>query len=113
MSRDNIDAHLPLTVVTFHTLLCLVDGEMHGYAIAQEVEERTRRRVRMGPGTLYGTLHRLRDQGYIRECAAPREADSERRRYYELTTLGRDVLDAEAERLAGDVRLLRAKKVLR
>jgi len=102
----------PLTPVVFHTLLCLVDGEMHGYAIAQQVEERTGGSVRMGPGTLYGSLHRLREIGYIEECDAAGAA-GERRRYYRLAALGRDALEAEAARLQGEVRLLQAKKVLR
>ena len=103
----------PLTPVVFHTLLSLVDGEMHGYAIAQQVEERTAKAVKMGPGTLYGSLHRLRELGHIQECDAPGDAGTERRRYYRLTDLGRTVLEAEAGRLEGEVRLLRAKKVLR
>lgn len=113
MPDTNLDAHLPLTPAVFHTLLCLVDEPRHGYAIAQEVEERTAGRVKMGPGTLYGCLHRLNGLDYIEECEAPAVGDSERRRYYRLRELGRAVLQAEARRLADDVSLLRAKKVLR
>jgi DNA-binding PadR family transcriptional regulator len=104
--------HTPLSPTVFHTLLCLVDGEMHGYAIAQTVEERTGGAVKMGPGTLYGALHRLCDTGYIEECGGP-EGGSERRRYYRLTDAGRVVLEADGARLAGDVKLLRAKGVIR
>jgi len=113
VSAHAVQQQQPLTPVVFHTLLCLVDGEMHGYAIAQQVEERTGGGVKMGPGTLYGSLHRLRETGYIEECEAPRGAGTERRRYYRLTTLGEDALAAEAVRLQGEVRLLRAKKVIR
>ncbi len=113
MSAHTVKGQQPLTPVVFHTLLCLVDDEMHGYAIAQEVEERTGGGVKMGPGTLYGSLHRLRETGYIEECGAPRGVDRARRRYYRLTALGRSALEAEAARLQGEVQLLRAKKVIR
>lgn len=113
MAAVDLDAHLPLTPVVFHTLLCLLEGARHGYSIAQEVEERTAGRVKMGPGTLYGCLHRLNGLEYIEECEAPADVgDAERRRYYRLRDLGRAVLTAEAHRLEADVDLLRAKKVL-
>ena len=102
----------PLSPVVLHTLLSLVDGEMHGYAIAQTVEERTGGAVKMGPGTLYGALHRLRESGYLDECDAP-EGSSERRRYYRLTAQGREALETDAARLQGEVQLLRAKGVIR
>jgi len=102
------DDLLPLTPVVFHTLLTLSDGPSHGYAIAQAVEERTQDRVRMGPGTLYGTLARLVELGLIEED----DDSGGRRRVYRLTGHGQDVLRSEAERLAGDVELLRAKEIL-
>ncbi len=113
MGAHIVEQQRPLTPVVFHTLLCLVDGEMHGYAIAQQVEERTGGSVKMGPGTLYGSLHRLRELGYIDECDGASGVYRDPRRNYRLTALGRDVLEAEAVRLEGEVRLLRAKKVIR
>ena len=101
---------LPLTPVVFHTLLTLVDGASHGYAIARTVEERTDNRVRMGPGTLYGSLSRMTGMGLIEECGD--SGNGERRRNYRLTDLGRDVLEREARRLEGEVEILRSKKVL-
>ncbi len=93
---------LPLTPVVFHTLLALADGRSHGYAIAQEVERQTDGKVRMGPGTLYGSLQRMCVTDLIEE--SHREADTtrhgERRRYYRMTPLGRKVLQAETHRLA-------------
>lgn len=113
MSEVDLDEHLPLTPVVFHTLLSLVEGRRHGYAIGQEVEQRTAGRVKMGPGTLYGCLHRLDGLDFIEECEPPSEAgDSERRRYYRLSDRGRQVLEAEARRLEQEVRVLRSKKVL-
>lgn len=113
MNEVDLDEHLPLTPVVFHTLLCLVEGSRHGYAIAQEVEDRTGGRVKMGPGTLYGCLHRLNGLELIEECDAPPGAgEAERRRYYRLSDRGRHVLEAEARRLEQEVKLLRSKKVL-
>ena len=111
MSRGSGDRPAPLTTASLHTLLCLVEGERHGYAIAREVEVTTQGRVKMGPGTLYGCLHRLRDGGFVAECDAPEESASERRRYYRLTETGRAALEDAASQLQGDLRLLQAKGV--
>jgi DNA-binding PadR family transcriptional regulator len=100
----------PLTPAVFHVLLALAGGDRHGYAIMQDVREHTQGRIRMGAGTLYGTLDRLMSAGYVREVEA-RSGDAardERRRYYRLTATGRDVLDAEIERLEQAVRAARA-----
>lgn len=80
----------------------------HGYAIMQAVESSSDGIVRMGPATLYGTLKRLVDSGLAEESARrPATDDDERRRYYRLTALGRQVCIAEADRLAGLVRIAR------
>ena len=106
---------LPLTPAVLHILLALADGEQHGYAIAQAVEELTDGTVRMGPGTLYGSIGRMVTSGLLEESARPRSkaSDDERRRFYRLTTLGRRVLESETDRLARVVALARAKNVLR
>jgi len=93
---------LPLTPATFHILLALAGGEKHGYAIMQEVSERSAGQITLGPGTLYGAIRRLRQVGWIEESdERPDPAlDDERRRYYRLTDLGCRVASAEAERLA-------------
>ena len=112
--NDNPQQYLPLTVPVFHILLALADGEKHGYAIMREVEKSTAGRVSMGPGTLYGAIKRLLKAGLIAETAErPDPAlDDARRRYYQLTALGRDVLGAETERLALMVESARRKNVL-
>jgi DNA-binding PadR family transcriptional regulator len=102
---------LPLTPVALNILLALADGERHGYGIMLEVRERTGGRVRLGPGTLYGAIKRLKGGGVIeesRERPDP-EADDERRRYYRLTGFGGEVLAAEVERLEGLVHAARRK----
>ena len=108
------ERELPLTPVVFNILLALADGEKHGYAIMQEVEEATDGRMLMGPGTLYGSLDRMTKSGYIEETDRREVAASEdkRRRYYRLSQFGRRVLRAEALRLAQSVRLARSKRVL-
>src|SRR5687767_9912424 len=103
---------LPLTPVALNILLALADGERHGYGIMLEVRERTGGRVRLGPGTLYGAIKRLKEGGVIEESGDrpdPAEAPDERRRYYRLTGFGGEVLAAEIERLDGLVRAARRK----
>ena len=57
----------PLPPAVFHLLLALRDGEQHGYALMQRVEELTDGAVRMGPGTLYGAIKRMLADGLIEE----------------------------------------------
>ena len=106
---------LPLTPAVFHILLSLADAERHGYGIMKQIEADTEGRVRMGPGTLYGTTKRLLEAGLIAETEErpDPEMDDERRRYYRLTDWGRRVLTAEAERLQALIRLARQKDVVR
>ena len=105
---------LPLTPAMFHILLALVDKERHGYHIMQEVDERTGGKVRLGPGTLYGSIKRMLADGWIEETGERPDAelDDERRRYYRLTDLGFRVASTEAERLALLVKMARSKKLL-
>lgn len=86
----------PLPAASMHIVLALLDGELHGYALMRRVEELSDGAVRMGAGTLYGTINRLLDDGLIAET---RHDEAERRRYYELTGAGRSVALAELARL--------------
>lgn len=105
---------LPLTPAVFHILLALADQERHGYGIMQEVAAITRDQVRMGPGTLYGSIKRMLNAELIEEAEErPDPAlDDERRRYYRLTGQGRRVLAAEVQRLSTLVSAAKAKHVL-
>jgi DNA-binding PadR family transcriptional regulator len=102
---------LPLTPAVLHILLALADEERHGYGIMKEVEGRTGGEVRLGPGTLYGSIKRMREDGMIEESdERPDPAlDDERRRYYRLTDFGRRVLAAEVGRLEDVVSVARNK----
>jgi len=107
------NAQLPLTPAVLHILLALAGGELHGYAIAGEVDETTSGSIRMGPGTLYGSIQRMLSAGLIEEVSPRRTRDDdERRRYYRQTSFGRRVLELEVQRLDGVVRVARQKHVL-
>ena len=100
MPRTAKQAH-SLPPAVFHLLLALRDGEQHGYALMQRVEELTDGAVRMGPGTLYGAIKRMLADGLIEETAErPDPAlDDQRRRYYRITATGERVCAAEVQRM--------------
>jgi DNA-binding PadR family transcriptional regulator len=104
----------PLTPAVFHILLALADGEKHGYGIMREVSERTGGQMRMGPGTLYGSIKRMLEQGLIEETEArpDPELDDERRRYYRLTDFGQKLAVAEYRRLRQLVGIAQRKRLL-
>jgi DNA-binding PadR family transcriptional regulator len=115
MAQRDPDELLPLKSVVFHVLLSLVDGERHGYAIVQDIAQRTSAHLQIEPGNLYRTLRFMLDEQLIEESdrrPAP-EADDERRRYYRITRFGRRVASAEAARLAALVADARARKLLK
>ena len=103
-NRGN-DALEPLTPAVFHIMLALAHGPRHGYALMPEVERLTNGRLQLGPGTLYRSIQRMLVDGLIEELDYPYDVTSEdeRRRYYRLTKLGKQVAQAEAERLAAVV----------
>ncbi len=113
-AKDNHEKMLPLTPAVFHVLLALADGERHGYAIMQEVAEHTEGRIKMGPGTLYGTIKRLIEAQLIEESdeRPDPQLDDERRRYYRLSALGQRVARAEAQRYADMTSVARRKKLI-
>ena len=104
-----------LTPAMFQVLLALGDGEKHGYAILKEVEEQTGGHVRLSTGTLYAMIKRLLSDGILAECRnrPPANEDDQRRRYYRLTPLGRQIAMAEAERMERSIATARAKNLLK
>ena len=104
------EALLPLPPVTFHILVALAEEERHGYAIMQDIAQRTDGALKLGAGTLYRSVQRMLEQGLVTEVStrpAP-EMDDERRRYYRITAFGRTVARAEARRLTQMLKLARA-----
>ncbi len=91
-------SQLPLTHVVYHVLLSLSLSDKHGYGIIKDVAERTGGRLELEAGTLYTAIKRLREDGLIEAVKSPEDSDP-RRRYYALTGFGREVLEAESERL--------------
>jgi DNA-binding PadR family transcriptional regulator len=93
-------ANAPLTPAVLHILLALSNQERHGYGIMKQVESDSQGKVKMGPGTLYGSLGRMIDAGLIRESdkKVDPKMDDERRVYYKITGLGQKALAAELQR---------------
>lgn len=106
-----------LSLPVIHILLALADGAKHGYAIKQDVEERTSGSIRLGPGTLYEAIQRLQESGLIEESTGtdeePANGQQAQRRYYALTSGGWDVLRDEVRQLGAVVERARANPKLR
>jgi len=105
--------HLPLTVPVFQILLSVSDRDLHGYAIIQDIRERTAGEVELTASTLYAAIKRLLEMRLIDELdtrPGP-EDDDPRRRYYRITALGLDVARLEAARLERAVKMARQKKL--
>ena len=101
-SPDDIDSYLPLPASAMDIIVALAGGERHGYAIMRDIDELSDGAVSMGPGTLYGSIKRMIDQGLVEETDERPDPslDDQRRRYYRLTALGQRVGAAEQARLA-------------
>lgn len=102
----------PLTPAVFHILLSLATGEKHGYEIMKQVRQDTGGKVKMGNGTLYGSLKRMLEDRLIEEAGEKVGADEERRKYYRLTGQGRTVLDAEVQRYLETAALIRSRDLV-
>lgn len=107
MTTKQPEDFLPLTPAEFHILMVLAGGDRHGYGIMQDIETQTNGALQLGPGTLYTTLKRLLERGWIEEIDAPPTAEDPRRKYYTLTKFGERLVRAEANRLANAVNTAR------
>jgi len=92
---------LPLPPVIFHILLSLGEGERHGYALKREIAQMTNGKLKIGPGVLYGAINKMLELGLIEESDERPDShlDDERRRYYRITSAGRQSALAEATRM--------------
>lgn len=109
-----MNAHSPISHLSFHVLLALADADRHGYGIIKEIEERSGGAMRPSTGALYLALQRMEEEGLIEESPDrpdPSEDDA-RRRYYRLTRLGREQAESESRRLAELVRVAEEKRLL-
>jgi DNA-binding PadR family transcriptional regulator len=105
----------PLPSAAFQILLSLADEDRHGYGIMRQVADQTEGRIRLGPGTLYSSIQSLLEENFIDEVdlGPDGKLGQERRRYYRLTSAGRKLARAEADRLADLLRVARVKKIFR
>jgi DNA-binding PadR family transcriptional regulator len=106
------DPPFPLPPLWFEILVSLAGADLHGYAILQDVEQRTDGAIAMLPGTLYRALERLLEHGLIREVDAPEADDDARRRYYRLTPAGRRAAREEALRLTATLGEARRRRLV-
>jgi DNA-binding PadR family transcriptional regulator len=98
--------HLPLTPAVLAILLALASGEKHGYAIMKEAAQPTGGAIKLGPGTLYGTIDRMIRDQLVEETGF---TDDARRRYYRITSLGHRIFAAELARITNIVRAARPR----
>lgn len=103
----------PLTPAVLHILLALSTEERHGYGIMKQVELDSQGKVKMGPGTLYGSLGRMIEAGFISESEkrVDPKMDDERRIYYKMTGLGQKALEAELERYRDVIAAAKQKRL--
>ena len=111
---DEVARHLPLNPRVFLILLAFAEGNGYGYQVKKAVEQLSSGEVRLDVGSLYRTVAKLVDGGLIKEAESrgDPDQDDDRRRYYELTALGRDVTAAEARRLNDLVEVARVNELL-
>lgn len=106
---------LPLSAKDYHVLMVLLDDESHGYGMVKEIEERTDGRISLEAANLYRVIRRLIRDGLVAEAdrrATPETEQEERRRYYRITALGREVLALEAERMRALVDEARTRAII-
>lgn len=93
-----MDAHIrkvyvPMTETGFYILLCLQQPN-HGYGVVQMVEKMTDGEIKLAPGTMYGSLSKMEKDGLIQFVK-----EEEKRKLYEITALGQEVLELEKKRI--------------
>jgi DNA-binding PadR family transcriptional regulator len=109
MAESRPSAEEPLTPTTFHVLIALGDGPLHGYGVMRRVEEDSG--IQMGPGTVYGALNRLQSMGWVQDAGVD-QADARRGRRFSLTRAGRKALETEALRIQKLAALTRKRRLL-
>ena len=108
----DIQNAIPLTPVVFHILLALANGERHGYEIMKIVKRDSNDSIKIGNGTLYGSLKRMLADELIEDVGDRTDESETRRRYYKLTDLGRQLLNAEIQRYNHTVRVIQGYQLI-
>ena len=90
----------PMAPAVFHILIALADKPLHGYGIMLDIAERSEGKVKLSPGTLYGSIKQMLEEGFIEEVAGRAREDDERRRYYRITRDGREAARQEMARMS-------------
>ena len=101
MNQHIKKVYVPMTETAFYILLCLKQPN-HGYGVVQKVEKLTDGAIRLAPGTMYGSLSKMEKDGLIRLI---REED--KRKIYQITALGTEVLERECRRIENLYRIIR------
>ena len=94
MDKD-LEDHIPLTETMFLVLLTMLE-ENYGYRVGQEVEEITKGRIVLGPGSLYGAINNLRKKSWIKLVD---KDDNSGKKMYIATDTGRSLISLEIERM--------------
>jgi len=104
---SGVARHLPLKPTDYLTLVALSEGQSHGYGLVKRIEELSGGSVRLVPGNFYSVLSRLMEEGLLEEeeRRPSEDLDNRKRRYYAITTLGKEVASAETSRLKALVRV--------
>ena len=103
----------PLSLPAFYIMLALTNADRHGYEIMKQIELDSDETIKIGPATLYTTIKRLLRASFIveREERPDPQLDDQRRRYYGLTSIGREAVLREVKRMQSAVHIFKLKKV--
>ena len=101
MNQHIRKVYVPMSETAFYILLCLKEPN-HGYGIVQRVESLTDGAIRLAPGTMYGSLSKMEKDGLIRFVR-----EEEKRKIYQITDLGSEVLQIELKRIERLYRIAR------
>jgi DNA-binding PadR family transcriptional regulator len=113
-TKSDPELRQPLSTQVFQILLSLLDDDLHGYALIQDIRGRTDGEVSLTASTLYAAVKRLLTAQWIEEVehASPPPGHDDRRRYYRITARGRAAARDEARRLERLTAMAREKRLL-
>jgi DNA-binding PadR family transcriptional regulator len=112
--RDASEQRPAMSAQVFQILLSLLDQDLHGYALIQDIRRRTGGEISLTASTLYAATKRLLGADLIEEVerTTPQAQHDARRRYYRITSQGRAAAREEARRLERVLAMAREKRLL-